>query len=103
MAISSLVCTVVDKASTQRLEQRASEELQLEKRRKTRATAREKGLKDDLRKTNAAVASMQADLSAAKGWQRGVEEVELRLLARIEEFKAVAEVRQPRPINLSHQ
>ncbi|CAM9151764.1 unnamed protein product, partial [Laminaria digitata] len=91
LAVSSLVCAVSDQASTQKLEQRASEELKLEKKRKIRATANEGKLKAELGKTNATVSSLQADLGAATAWRLGVDELESKLMARIEELKAMAE------------
>lgn len=93
LAVSSLVCAVSDQASTQKLEQRASEELKLEKKRKIRATENEGKLKAELGKTNATVSSLQADLGAATAWRLGVDELESKLMARIEELKAMAEVR----------
>ena len=94
LAVSSLVCAVSDKASTERLNQRASEELKLEKKRIMRATTNEGKLKAELGKTNATVSSLQSDLGAATAWRRGVDELESKLMARIEELKATAEVRK---------
>ena len=94
LAVSSLVCAVSDKASTQRLDERASEELKLERKRKIRATTNEGKLKAELGKTNATVSSLQADLGSAKAWRAGVDELESKLMARIEELKAMAEVRK---------
>ena len=98
LAVSSLVCAVSDKASTQLLDQRASEEIKLEKKRNARATANEGKLKAELRKTNATVSSLQDDLGAATAWRRGVDELESKLMARIKELKAMAEVRR-RPLS----
>lgn len=92
LALSSLVCTVADKDSAQRLDQRASEELQLLTKHKETAIANDGNLWRELGKTNAVVANMQTDLGAAKAWQEGVDKVESRLLARIEELRSLAEV-----------
>lgn len=92
LAVSSLVCTVADNASTQRLKQRSVEVARLEADREAGAMEREVSLKTELGKTNAVVAALQADISAAKGWQAGVHNLELKLMARIEELKAMAEV-----------
>lgn len=94
LAVSSLVCAVSDKASTQRLDQRASEELKFEKKRKLKATTSEGKLKAELGKTNATVSSLQADVGAAVAWRKGVDELESKLMAHIEELKATAEVRK---------
>lgn len=94
LAVSSLVCAVSDKASTQRLDQRASEELKLEKKRKLKATTNEGKLKAELGKTNATVSSLQADVGAAVAWRKGVDDLESKLMAHIEDLKATAEVRK---------
>lgn len=92
LALSSLVCTVADKESSQRLDQRASEELQLLTKHKETAIANDGNLWKELGKTNAVVANMQTDLGEAKAWQEGVDKVESRLLAPIEELRSLAEV-----------
>lgn len=94
LALSSLVCAVSDKASTERLEQTSSEVMLLEKTRKAGATQNEASLKAELQKTNATVAKMQAEINAAQRWQMSMEDLEAKLMARIEELKAMAEVRQ---------
>lgn len=94
LAVSSLVCAVADNASTQRLEQNSSEVARLEAKREAGYMEREASLRAELGKTNTAVAGLQADIRAAKGWQKGVDNLELKLMARIAELKAIAEVIQ---------
>lgn len=67
--------------------------MRLEADRKAGTMEREASLRAELGKTNAVVASLQADISAARGWETGVDNLELKLMARIEELKAMAEVR----------
>lgn len=92
LAVSSLVCTIADNASTQRLEQSSSEVAQLEALREAGAMEREASLRAELAKTNAVVAGLQADIGAARGWQTGVDNLELKLMAYIEDLKAMVEV-----------
>lgn len=87
------MCTVADKASTQRLEQTSSEVVLLEKARTAGAMKNEASLKAELQKTNAVVAKMQAEIEAARGWQMNLDDLEVKLMARMDELKALAEVR----------
>lgn len=98
LALSSLVCTVADKDSTERLDQRASEELQLLTKHKEEAIANDGSLRKALGKTNLIVANMQTDLGVATAWQEGVDKVESSLLARIEELNGLAEVGENRTV-----
>eukprot|EP00903_Cladosiphon_okamuranus_P005748 g5703.t2 len=92
LAVSSLVCTVADNASTRRLEQGSSEVTRLEeKMRRAEAVEREGGLRAELAKTNAVVAGLQAEVSSSRGWQTGVDDLKLNLTSRIEELKAMVE------------
>ncbi|CAM9812348.1 unnamed protein product [Scytosiphon promiscuus] len=91
LALSSLVCAVADKASMQRLEQTSSIAMQLEKTRKAGAVKDEASLKAELQKTNATVARMQSEINAGRGWQISLDDLEVKLVARIEELKALAE------------
>lgn len=92
LAVSSLVCTVADNASTQRLEQSSSEVARLEANREAGYMEREASLRAELGKISTVVAGLQADIGAAKGWQMGIDNLEQKLMARIEELKAMAEV-----------
>ncbi|CBJ27886.1 hypothetical protein Esi_0086_0080 [Ectocarpus siliculosus] len=91
LAVSSMVCSVADKASTQRLEQSSLEVVRLEEVRKAGAMENEASLKAELAKTNAVVASLKADIGVARAWQTGVDNLEVKLMARIEELRAMAE------------
>lgn len=97
VALSSLVCNVADKASAQRLDQRASEEQQVETKRKAEATASKGDLRIELRNINAAIESIQTDLITAREWQKGAAELESKLLARMEELTVKTEVCKQRP------
>lgn len=88
-----MVCSVADKASTQRLEQSSLEVVRLEEMRKAGAMESEASLKAELAKTNAVVASLKADIGVARAWQTGVDNLEVKLMARIEELRTMAEVR----------
>lgn len=95
LAVSSLVCTVADNASMHRLEQGSSEVTRLEEKlRVAEAVESEGGLRAELEKTNVVVASLQAEIFSAKAWQTSVDDLELKLMSRIEELKAKVEVRQ---------
>ncbi|CAM9392979.1 unnamed protein product [Ectocarpus sp. 12 AP-2014] len=91
LAVSSMVCSVADKASTQRLEQSSLEVVRLEEMRKASAMESEASLKAELAKTNAVVASLKADIGVARAWQTGVDNLEVKLMARIEELRTMAE------------
>ncbi|CAM9852110.1 unnamed protein product [Ectocarpus sp. 6 AP-2014] len=91
LAVSSMVCSVADKASTQRLEQSSLEVVRLEEMRKAGAMENEASLKAELAKTNAVVASLKADIGVARAWQTGVDTLEVKLMARIEELRTMAE------------
>lgn len=102
LAVSSLVCTIADNASTRRLEQGSSEVIRLEeKMRGAEVVEREGGLRAELAKTNVVVASLQAEISSVRGWQTGVDDLRLRLTSRIEELKGMVEVRHTKEQNLS--
>lgn len=94
LAVSSLVCTVADNASTHRLEQGSTEVMRLgEKLRMAEAVENEGGLRAELGKTNVIVSSLQADVNSVRGWQTRVDNLELQLVSRIEEIKVMVEVR----------
>lgn len=88
-----MVCSVADKASTQRLEQSSLEVVRREEMRKAGVMESEASLKAELAKTNAVVARLKADISVARAWQTGVDNLEVKLMARIEELRVMAEVR----------
>ncbi|CAM9761139.1 unnamed protein product, partial [Ectocarpus sp. 13 AM-2016] len=91
LAVSSMVCSVADKASTQRVEQSSLEVVRLEEMRKAGAMESEASLKAELATTNAVVASLKADIGVARAWQTGVDNLEVKLIARIEELRTMAE------------
>lgn len=91
LALSSLVCAVADEASVRRLNEQ-SEELHPEARRIPKDSSSEESLKIELGKTNEVVAQLQTELSAARGWQNGVGELESKLMEQIAELKEMAEV-----------
>ncbi|CAM9150550.1 unnamed protein product [Ectocarpus sp. 12 AP-2014] len=91
LAVSSMVCSVADKVSTQRLEQSSLKVVRLEEMRKAGAMESEASLKAELAKTNAVVASLKADIGVARAWQTGVNNLEVKLMARIEELRTMAE------------
>lgn len=93
LAVSSMVCSVADKVSAQRLEQSSLEVVRLEEMRKAGVMESESSLKAELAKTNAVVASLKADIGVARAWQTGVDNLEVKLMARIEELRTMAEVR----------
>lgn len=94
LAVSSLVSTVADNASMHRLEQGSSEVIRLEeKMRRAEVVEREGGLRAELQKTNVVVASLQAEINSARGWQTSVDDLKQKLTSRIEELKAMVEVR----------
>lgn len=95
LALSSLVCAVADNASTQRLEQGSSDVVRLEEKlRRAEAVESEGGLRAELAKTNAVVASLQGEINSARGWQTGVDDLKLTLMSQIEELKVKVQVRQ---------
>ncbi|CAM9766546.1 unnamed protein product [Ectocarpus fasciculatus] len=91
LAVSSMVCSVADKASAQRLEQSSLQVVRLEEMRKAGVMESESSLKAELAKTNAVVASLKADIGVARAWQTGVDNLEVKLMARIEELRTMAE------------
>lgn len=90
LALFSLVSTVTDRASAQQLDESVSRELRLGAERKAGTAASDENMRDELRATNVKVAKMREDLKSARGWQEGDDELEHKLMARIEEFQAVA-------------
>lgn len=95
LAVSSLVCTVADNASTHRLEKGSSEVVRLEEKlRRAEAFQKEGGLRAELEKTKAVVAKLKVEIASVGKWQTSVDDLELKMMSRIEELKAMVEVRQ---------
>lgn len=93
--MSSLVCAVADNASAHRLEQSSSEVMRLEEKlRMAEGMESDRGLRAELDKTNVVVASLLADFNSVKVRQTSVDNLEVKLMARIEDLKAMVEVRQ---------
>lgn len=90
--VSSLVCSVADKASIQRQQKIGSEEREQETKRILEAASHEGEIKRKLGALKASITSMQEDLNAERGWQQSVDELESNLMGRIEELKAMMEV-----------
>lgn len=93
LVVSSLVCTVADKASTQNSLERAAEDTRLEKVKLAGVVEGETNLRAELEKTNKVVKSLQTDFDATREWQTGADSLRLKLMGQIEELKVIAEVR----------
>lgn len=93
LAVSSLVCTVAEGASAQRLAERMPEERRVGAIQRGQATANERDLRAEMNKIHSVVASMQTDFAAAKGeLERAIGDMRIDLLTRMMEPKAIAEV-----------
>lgn len=93
LAVTSLVCSVNERNSDQRLVDRTAENRHTGALQKTKTTAREDGLRAEVDSISALVTKVQTDLAAATGDQnRAIDDLRADLVGRISDLEAMAEV-----------
>lgn len=98
LAVSSLVCTVADKASAQNLSERAMGAQRVERQQRAEAVKKERDLNVELRETKAIVATIQEDLNTTKGaQQKAIADLAADLIEQIKELRTMAVVRSDDP------
>lgn len=93
LTVTSLVCSVTERDSDQRLVDRTAENSHTEALHETKTTVREDDLRAEFDSISALVNKVQIDLAAATGDQKqAIHDLKTDLVGRINELEAMAEV-----------